>query len=226
MLPTSSRSIPLFRAFGISVSIHWTWFLVAAYSIQARTEEYSSLTWNVLEYASLFAIVLMHEFGHALACRQTGGRADRIILWPLGGVAFVDPPPRAGAHLWSIAAGPLVNVLLAPVFFAALALSGNSSPDLQSFLSALWAMNLGLLIFNVLPVYPLDGGQILRSLLWFWLGPINSLAIAAGIGLLCSGLLCLWALSIGASWLAFMSLFLVLTAAQALKTALQLRANQ
>ena len=69
----------------------------------------------MLEYLALFVIVLLHEFGHALACRQVGGQADQIVLWPLGGVAYVAPPPRPGATLWSIAAGPLVNVVLVPV---------------------------------------------------------------------------------------------------------------
>ena len=63
---------------------------------------------------------MMHEFGHALACRQVGGQANRIVLWPLGGIAFVSPPPRAGAMLWSIAAGPLVNLLLAPILMLSL----------------------------------------------------------------------------------------------------------
>ena len=57
--------------------------------------------------------MLTHEFGHALACRSVGGTADNIMLWPLGGVAYVNPPQRPGATLWSIAAGPLVNVALA-----------------------------------------------------------------------------------------------------------------
>ena len=63
-----------------------------------------------------FLIVLLHEFGHALACRQVGGTANQIVLWPLGGVAYVNPPQRPGATLWSIAAGPLVNVALLPSF--------------------------------------------------------------------------------------------------------------
>ncbi len=104
----------IFRFAGIDVFLHWSWFLLAAYEINARTRAYSSLTWNVLEYLSLFFIVMLHEFGHALACRQVGGTANQIVLWPLGGVAYVDPPPRPGATLWSIAAGPLVNVVLVP----------------------------------------------------------------------------------------------------------------
>src|SRR5579863_3968235 len=111
-------SIHLFRFRGIDVFLHFSWFLVAAYEIQMRRGSYSSITWNVLEYLALFVIVLIHEFGHALACRQVGGRADQIVLWPLGGVAYVDPPPRPGATLWSIAAGPLVNVALLPILSA------------------------------------------------------------------------------------------------------------
>src|SRR5205823_928445 len=117
-MPTSPQgSIHLFKFKGIDVFLHWSWFLVAAYEIQSRNTRYSSVTWNILEYLALFLIVMTHEFGHSLACRQVGGTANRIVLWPLGGVAYVDPPPRPGATLWSIAAGPLVNVALAPVLF-------------------------------------------------------------------------------------------------------------
>lgn len=109
----------LFRVAGIDVLLHWSWFVVAIIEIQGRRRSYSSPLWNVLEYLALFLIVLTHEFGHALACRQVGGKADRILLWPFGGVAYVNPPQRPGATLWSIAAGPLVNVVLLPVLFAA-----------------------------------------------------------------------------------------------------------
>src|SRR6266702_5927547 len=112
-------SIRLFRFSGIDVFLHWSWFVVAAYEINGRTRSYSSLTWNVLEYLALFLIVTLHEFGHSLACRQVGGQANQIVLWPLGGVAYVSPPPRPGATLWSIAAGPLVNVVLLPILYVA-----------------------------------------------------------------------------------------------------------
>jgi len=183
-MPTRKGSIHLFRLFGVDVFLHWWWFLVAIYEIQSRSGRYSSITWNVLEYLALFLIVLMHEFGHALACRQVGGKADRIVLWPLGGVAYVDPPQRPGATLWSIAAGPLVNVALMPVlsilFFQA---ARAGSRDLAQLLYMVRWINLWLLIFNILPVYPLDGGQILRSLLWFALGRARSLMVATIFGL-------------------------------------------
>ena len=69
-LPTSG--IPLFKLFGIQVYLHWSWLVVAIYEIQSRKGDYSSVVWNVAEYLALFAIVLMHEFGHALACRSVG----------------------------------------------------------------------------------------------------------------------------------------------------------
>src|SRR5438552_18743804 len=172
-------SFRLAQVAGIDLYFHWSWFLFAGYEISRRRSSYSSLTWNIAEYLGLFLIVLLHEFGHALACRQVGGTAARIGLWPLGGVAYVDPPPRPAATLWSIAAGPLVNVVLLGVS-AALAFWGQhagarlAAPHAYKLLWAVCFINLGLLVFNLLPIYPLDGGQILRSLLWFVLGRARS----------------------------------------------------
>jgi Zn-dependent protease len=113
-MPSHQGAIRLFRLFGIDVFLHWSWFVVALFELRMRSSEYASPLFNVLEYLALFVIVTLHEFGHSLACRQVGGRASGIVLWPLGGVAYVVPPQRPGATLWSLAAGPLVNVALAP----------------------------------------------------------------------------------------------------------------
>ena len=180
-------SIHLFRLAGVEVSLHWSWFLVAAYQIQGRRAGYTSVVWKIFEYLALFLIVLMHEFGHAMACRQVGGTANHILLWPFGGVAYVNPPQRPGATLWSIAAGPLVNVVLAPILYAA-AMAGHSlgwadtMPNAAHFLWAVFVIDVALLVFNILPIYPLDGGQILRSLLWFVVGKGRSLLIATVLG--------------------------------------------
>jgi Zn-dependent protease len=180
-------SFRIFRVAGITVYLNWTWFLVAAFEIQARNGTYSSVLWNVLEYLALFAIVLLHEFGHALACRSVGGTADTIMLWPLGGVAYVDPPQRPGATLWSIAAGPLVNVALLPILAPAFAFARAAHwrytmPNEYRLLGAILTTDVVLLVFNILPIYPLDGGQILRSLLWFPLGRARSLMVASFLG--------------------------------------------
>jgi Zn-dependent protease len=215
MLPTGQGSIRLFRVAGINVFLHWSWFLVAAYEIQGRTRSYSSLAWNALEYLSLFVIVTMHEFGHALACRQVGGKADQIVLWPLGGVAYVDPPQRPGATLWSIAAGPLVNVVLffvlTPLLMASRGLGWpEAMPNVHNWVFAVWSINLGLLVFNLLPVYPLDGGQILRSLLWFPLGRVRSLTIATLVGFVGAAGLILLAVLGQSIWIGVLSLFILM----------------
>src|SRR5580765_7999547 len=176
----SSRegSIRLLHLAGVDVFLHWSWFLVAIYEIQMGNKRYSSVGWTIAEYLALFLIVTLHEFGHAMACRQVGGTANQIVLWPLGGTAYVDPPPRPGATLWSIAAGPLVNVALVPVLGGlALLTSGTSPSDLHAMLSAIAYINVGLLLFNLLPIYPLDGGQILGALLWFVIGRARGLMV-------------------------------------------------
>jgi Zn-dependent protease len=224
MMPTRQGSIRLFQVAGINVFLHWSWFVVAAYEISGRGQSYSSLLWNALEYLSLFLIVTMHEFGHALACRSVGGRANQIVLWPLGGVADVDPPPRPGAVLWSIAAGPLVNVALVPLLTIGrlVAISWgwpSSAPDVYRLLSAVWIINLALLIFNVLPVYPLDGGQILRALLWFVLGRARSLMVAVVIGFVgVAGVLAL-ALRWQSIWIGIMGAFILMNCWRGLQQA-------
>jgi Zn-dependent protease len=208
-------TLPLFRLAGIQVSLHFTWFIVAALEFTQFSRRYHAPIWGLWEYLALFLIVLLHEFGHAFACRQTGGQADRIVLWPLGGVAFVKPPERPGAYLWSIAAGPLVNVLLFPILTFFLFVNAHlrmSNPDLYHFVLALWAINTGILIFNLLPIYPLDGGQIVRGLLWLWFGQIRSLQIASVIGLVGSvafGALAVYQQSI---WLGVLAFFIFVQA--------------
>jgi Zn-dependent protease len=189
---TTRGSFRLFRVAGITVFLHWTWFLVAYVQIANRSEIFHQPAWSVVEYVSIFAIVLMHEFGHALACRSVGGRAREIVLWPLGGIAYVAPPARPGAVLWSIAAGPLVNVaLVIPTFALALYGAGHgweeSAHDVFVFVRDIAWINLLLLVFNLLPVYPLDGGQILQSLLWFGLGRWRSLQVASLTGIVLGG---------------------------------------
>jgi Zn-dependent protease len=183
------NSIRLFRLAGVDVFLHWWWFLVAAYEIGSPNSRYSSVSWRIAEYLALFLIVLTHEFGHAMACRQVGGTANRILLWPLGGVAYVDPPQRPGAMLWSIAAGPLVNVALAPVLLGLMIGTRSlgwrdSMPDAYMLIKMIFGIDLGLLIFNMLPIYPLDGGKILWSLLWFPLGRAKSLMVAVVVGMI------------------------------------------
>ena len=218
MTQPQAGSFTLMRVAGITVFVHWTWFLWAYFQFQWQKDSYTSPVWVVVEYLTLFGIVLLHEFGHALACRQVGGSAEQIILWPLGGIAYVAPPPRPGAWLWSIAAGPLVNLLLVPVTFLLWWGSANAGwpddyPDLHYYLYSVARINIVLLVFNLLPIFPLDGGQILQSLLWFAVGRPASLKIASVIGLAGGVGLILLAVASSSYLMIVMAIFLTMRAA-------------
>lgn len=224
------------------------WLIIAYFRIRNPIVQYDAQVWAIAEYLSLFGIVLLHEFGHALACRSVGGTAQRIVLWPLGGIAYATPPPRPVAVLWSLAAGPLVNVVLLPVTIGIVILSallgglqptepidgaappravekaaeapgvGNAAPeaaefnappssDFHQFLTVVAVINLVLLVFNMLPIYPLDGGQIVYALLWFVIGRARSLMLVTGVSLVAGvGLIGLGAIT-GNWWLVALAVF-------------------
>lgn len=214
-MPTRQGSIKLFRLFGIDVYVHWAWFLAFWY-FTSRPHEYSNYGWNALEVLGLFLIVLIHEFGHQLACRQVGGTTSDIVLWPLGGVAYVNPPQRPGAQLWSIAAGPLVNVILIPILAGLVSVSSHlrwydTNPNAYELVHSIYVINYVLLVFNLFPVYPLDGGQILRSLLWFVFGRANSLLAASIIGFIGVAGLFVFALLAKSIWIGIMAVFVLMS---------------
>ncbi len=166
------------------------------------------LTFTAITMASLFLIVLLHEFGHCIACRKVGGFADEILMWPLGGLAYCRPPNHWKAHLITVVGGPLVNVLICMVAGALLWLVtgqfwGVAVPnpfglyagqidaihDLQGvqmwMISTLYwvnALSLILLLFNLLPIFPFDGGRIAQALLWPRVGYVRSMRIAVWTG--------------------------------------------
>lgn len=180
-------SIRLFRMAGTDVWLHWSWLLVGAVAVQRRNA-YNSPAWIVGEVLALFGIVLLHEYGHALVCSQFGRKLERIILWPVGAHSYFTAPSQPGAVLWVMVAGPLANFLLAPFTYILLLESASlgwpkTRPDAYQFIYAITVLNLALPIVNLLPLYPLDGGQVLRALLWFTIGPARSLRVASCLGL-------------------------------------------
>lgn len=212
MSPNSPGSFHLFTLAGVRVSVHWTWF-VALYILYRGSGLADSLPWFLATYLSLFGIVLMHEFGHAMACRSVGGEARSIVLWPLGGIAFVKPPPGPRALLWSIAAGPLVNLALVPVtvvmvLVVMFGLDPNAWEGLRLYVYMIAGINLSLLVFNMMPVYPLDGGQILHAILWFFMGRAKSLHIAATIGVVVGAIVGVLALMAGDWWMVMIAIFI------------------
>jgi Zn-dependent protease len=214
-------SLRIFRFSGVDVYIHWSWLLLGFFEVRDRAQEYTNAFWGLAEWLAFFSIVLMHEFGHVFACRSVGGKADHVVLWPLGGVAYVAPPPRPGALLWSIAGGPLVNVLLVPITIGAYFLGQHAGPDkdLNTFTSMILFSNVVLLVFNLLPIYPLDGGQMLQALLWFVIGRARSLLVVSVLGF--AGALGVIALAIAwaSPWIGILAFFVLMRAINGFKYA-------
>ncbi len=185
-----SQGLPLGRWFNIRVVLH-SWFIIYAAWILFSSQNPKS---DGFFLAVLFGIVLLHEFGHALACRTVGGTADLIVLTPFGGLAFCNPPPRPWPQLITTACGPLVNALLIPLcwlglmFVVPLLPEGSlAGPVVFSLFESGLVINGALLAFNLLPIYPLDGGRLFQEILWFFIGYPRSLLVSGMMGT-CGGL--------------------------------------
>ncbi|MCH6551710.1 MAG: site-2 protease family protein [Planctomycetes bacterium] len=206
-------SLPAGRLLGIDVRVHVVFVvfigieLLRAAFAKASKGDVAPLGVGPMGLAlgSLLAIVLLHELGHCLACRRAGGLASEILMWPLGGLAFCNPPHRASAHLVTVIGGPLVNVGLCAVLAVALglltgqwwqvALPNPFSPSglylaqvdglqpwwLQALFLGNW-VSLVLLLVNLLPIFPLDGGRIVQAILWPRMGYARSMRAAVWTG--------------------------------------------
>ena len=166
------------RVFGIDVSLHWTLLLLIAFSGLGGGGIY-----GVLISAAVFGCVLLHELGHSLAARQYGIETDSIVLLPIGGIATLQRMPRKPTQeLWIAVAGPLVNVGIAALLWMLLGVAKVVAPTLAPFVFHLMVINVGLVVFNMLPAFPMDGGRVLRSLLAMQLPYLRATQIAAKAG--------------------------------------------
>jgi Zn-dependent protease len=207
-----SWSFAVLRVAGITVRLH-VFFLVfilvvLAHAASVTSEGAVGVLPTMLGLVALFAVILLHEFGHCFACRRKGGTADEILLWPLGGLATCNPPERPGAHLWTALGGPLVNVAIIAVLTPAIGIWtggwwGRAIPnplDLGGMIQRAdfgedlvgWAQMFAfltnyiawvLLLFNLIPMFPLDGGRILQAVLWRRVGYAASMRIACRAGI-------------------------------------------
>lgn len=131
---------------------------------------------------ALFTSIVLHELGHALMARKYGIGTHDITLYLIGGVARLDRMPRsAGPELLIALAGPAVNVVIALVFAVVIRLSDRLGLP-REFWGEVFGLNVALVLFNLLPVFPMDGGRVLRALLSGWLGRVQATELAAGLG--------------------------------------------
>lgn len=200
------------RVFGITVKVHIA-FIIAALvmismelprdAVSAPISAARIVLYGLGTYVLLFAVVLFHEFGHCAGARYSGGDADEILIWPLGGLAFTQPANNPTSHMITTLAGPSVNVVLCAITSFALVLwTGQLGavpwnpfhPFLpidpltiqtvgQEWLVRAFGVSYLLLLFNMLPVFPFDGGRVLQAYLWPRRGYRESMLIATGVGM-------------------------------------------
>ena len=220
-------ALQLGRVGGITVRVHLAFLLlIIVVLLRSVFRDSGDVGPTVLMLACLFGVVLAHEFGHCVACRWSGGSANEILMWPLGGLAFCIPRDRWTSHLVTAVGGPMVNVVLLAVLVPTIGLWtgvwwGVAIPNplnltLPAEVAASWLLmalyllntvSLILLLFNLLPIFPLDGGRILQTLLWPKIGYVRSMryAVRAGyIGALC---LLIMGLVIGPTMLVLIAVF-------------------
>ena len=183
-------AIRLGRIAGIEVRIHLTFFLLLGWMGLASYQEAGTRAAlvSVGLLCLVFFCVLLHEFGHALAARRYGIRTPDITLFPFGGVARIERMPEKPVQELVIAlAGPAVNVVIALLLWLGMMAAGASwridpTKFEGSLTGALLSVNVWLLLFNLIPAFPMDGGRVLRALLALRLGQARATQIAAGIG--------------------------------------------
>ena len=173
------------RFAGIDVSVHWTLVLLLIIAGWAAPQGYAVS--EVAFMAAIFACVLLHEFGHALAARQFGIGTHSIVMLPIGGVASLERIPRQPLQeLWIAVAGPLVNVAIAAALYLMLHplsfLLGDLTLAGEAWLTKLMYANIVLVAFNMLPAFPMDGGRVLRATLAMRMPYVTATQRAAGIG--------------------------------------------
>ncbi len=177
---------------GIDVYVHATFLLLigwVGYSHWLENQLWSEVFSGVLFIIALFACVVLHEYGHALTARKYGIKTRDITLYPIGGVARLERmPEKPVEELWVALMGPAVNVVIAAALFTFLYLTNSLVPlsDLTvasgSFLERLMMINISLVLFNLIPAFPMDGGRVLRAFLAMRMDYVRATQIAATLG--------------------------------------------
>jgi Zn-dependent protease/predicted transcriptional regulator len=186
------------RVSGIKIEVHWTFTLLLIWVAFLEIQKGSDLNRILLNEALilvLFVCVILHELGHALTAKKFGVKTKNILLLPIGGVATLEKMPEKPAQeLWIALAGPAVNVVIAILLLLVVPVRSYFNfdsivleemlyePTLQNFLFYLFIANVMLVVFNLIPAFPMDGGRVLRALLSFKLGRVTATDIAASIG--------------------------------------------
>ena len=201
-------SLSLGRWWGVSVYLHIFFLLSALLALTFTLPEPDLVSAGLMMVGVLLVSVALHEVGHSLAAIRVGGKVDAVVLGPVGGLISPRVPDEPEIHLFVALAGPIVHLLLAVVAAIALAIAGNTQllgllnplatpqdliePGGTALIAAkiaLW-LNWNLMLLNLLPAYPFDGGPILRAMLWPALGRRTARVVTARVAMGIAVLLC------------------------------------
>jgi Zn-dependent protease len=181
------KSVKLFTLFGFEVKIDISWLIIVALISWTLAESFfpsfyedlSTQTYiimGILGALGLFISVILHELSHSLVARRFDLPIEGITLFIFGGVAEMeDEPPSAKAEFFMAIAGPLASVVIGGICLGIhqLAVQTDASPIVRGVLRYVWLINFVLAGFNIVPAFPLDGGRVLRSILWAWKGKLG-----------------------------------------------------
>ena len=231
-----SWSIKLAQVAGIPIKLHMTFFIIlllGAWQWAGRSSDpLVGAIFGVVLMLALFLCVALHELGHSLMARRFGIQTREILLLPLGGIAQLEKNPDQPRHELLIAlAGPLVNIFIAALLILVgltpqvslltslldgqgLSVALSNEPSLNNLLIWLVSANVSLVLFNLIPAFPLDGGRILRALLAMGLGYPLATRIAAGVGQLIAIVIGIYGLFSGNLLLALVAVFIFVGASQ------------
>lgn len=216
-------SLKLGSVAGIGIYIHWTFLVLMGWILVSQFAEGQTMRGAaaaVTFILAVFTCIVLHELGHALVARRFGIRTRDITLLPIGGIARLQRIPEEPYQEFLVAiAGPAVNVVIATILMVVI---GIVEPDLNqddivahggSFLFRLLIVNLGLVVFNLIPAFPMDGGRMLRAILSAWIGHLRATDVAAEIGQLIAILFGVLGI-FGNGMLIFIALFIFVGAQQ------------
>lgn len=225
--------VKLGRIGGIAIGLHYSWFIIAlliAFSLTnhfhaVRPEWKEGIIWTaaIITAILFFATLLLHELAHSLVAKSYGLRVRAITLFALGGVSQIESDPaNAKAEFWIAIVGPLTSFVIGVGLWALARFSGAPNagePASPVNATLLWLgyINIALAFFNMVPGYPLDGGRVLRAILWWITGSAErATRWAAQVGQVVAFGFILWGLyrffvgaNFGGLWIAFIGWFLL-----------------
>lgn len=221
----SSKNVELLQVKGIPIRIHWSFVLILGYVAYVNYKsgsELNEILWALLYVLMLFICVTLHELGHALAALRYGVNTKSITLYPIGGVAALEKiPEKPGQELVVALAGPLVNVIIGGLLWLWVIFSPveyrmediGITINAHNLVLNLAVVNVILVLFNLLPAFPMDGGRVFRSFLALAMDRVKATQIAMIVGQAMAVLFFIWGFR-GNPFLILIGIFIFFGAAQ------------